>query len=160
MHSAECVWIVPNVLTSAHTYGTVTGMAQETTGPSRVDEIIGERVHAAMWRSRITQKQLAAVLGLDQGSVSRRLRGRAPWRASDVVLAAQLVGVSPGDLMPTGEDTAAVIRDVAGENRAMTSGNFRSPIACMGTRADRRAAVRRAQAVWGTAELIAGAVAA
>ena len=48
----------------------------------RDDVVIGEAVHAAMWRAHVTQTQLARVLGIDQAAVSRRLRGRTAWSAT------------------------------------------------------------------------------
>lgn len=65
-----------------------------------IDETIGARVHQQMWRARISQVQLAGALGLDQAAVSRRLRGRTPWRASEIMTAAALLGVDIMDLYP------------------------------------------------------------
>jgi transcriptional regulator with XRE-family HTH domain len=65
-----------------------------------IDETIGANVHQQMWRARVSQTQLAGVLGLDQAAVSRRLRGRTPWKASEVLAAAALLGVEVIDLYP------------------------------------------------------------
>jgi transcriptional regulator with XRE-family HTH domain len=125
--------------------------AQEPIGPSGVDELIGARVHAAMWRARVTQKQLAAALDVDQGSVSRRLRGRTAWRVSDVVVAAQLCGVDMSELMPT--------HDELGPAGAATRGNRAAESRCTPAWAeDTRAPspLEQARQRWGAAELVPG----
>lgn len=66
----------------------------------RDDVLIGEAVHTAMWRARVTQTELARILRLDQAAVSRRLRGRTSWKVSEVRLAAAALGVSVADLLP------------------------------------------------------------
>lgn len=84
------------------------------------DVLIGEAVHAAMWRARVTQTELARVLGLDQAAVSRRLRGRTAWKASEVRRAAALLGVRMADLLPPDElglDPAMTREDAAAEIR-------------------------------------------
>ncbi|MGV8874823.1 MAG: helix-turn-helix domain-containing protein [Rhodococcus sp. (in: high G+C Gram-positive bacteria)] len=62
--------------------------------------IIGERIHTLMWREGRTQAQLAILLGVDQGSVSKRLKGRTQWSAIEVQTAAAWLGVPVTDLMP------------------------------------------------------------
>lgn len=76
-------------------------MTTETVAAERgVDYVIGERVHAEMWRTRITQVQLSQALGLDQAAISRRLRGRTAWKVSELLAAARLLGVAVEDLLP------------------------------------------------------------
>ncbi len=62
--------------------------------------LIGERVHTLMWRAGRTQKQLAAVLNVDQGSVSNRLRGKTVWSAVDLAAVAAWLEVPITDLLP------------------------------------------------------------
>ncbi|WP_104183182.1 helix-turn-helix domain-containing protein [Mycobacterium avium] len=69
----------------------------------RATGIIGERVHTLMWRAGRTQKQLAAILQIGQGSVSDRLRGKTEWSAIDIAVTAAWLGVTPESLMPTVE---------------------------------------------------------
>jgi transcriptional regulator with XRE-family HTH domain len=121
--------------------------AQEPIGPPGVDELIGARVHSAMWRARVTQKQLAAALDVDQGSVSRRLRGRTAWKVSDVVAAARLCGVDMSELMPT--------RDELGHAGSLTRGNVAAEFRCTPARANRTPLDRAAQ-TWGRAGVIDG----
>lgn len=61
---------------------------------------IGEKVHTLMWRSGRTQVQLAAVLNVDQGSVSNRLRGKTVWSAVELAAVAAWLDVPITDLMP------------------------------------------------------------
>ena len=65
-----------------------------------LDAQIGELVHQALWRARATQTDLAQALNVDQGSVSRRLRGRIAWRVSDLMAAGRLCGVDWMTLVP------------------------------------------------------------
>lgn len=62
--------------------------------------LIGERVHTLMWREKRTQAELAAVLNVDQGSISNRLRGKTTWSAFEVAAVAAWLGVSVEELMP------------------------------------------------------------
>jgi transcriptional regulator with XRE-family HTH domain len=125
--------------------------AQEPIGPSGVDELIGARVHAAMWRARVTQKQLAAALDVDQGSVSRRLRGRTSWKVSDVLVAAELCGIDMSELMPT--------HDELGHVGSLTRGNAAAESRCTPAWAEdtfARSPLDEARQRWGAAELVPG----
>lgn len=53
-----------------------------------------------MWRNSLTQKQLAAVLNVDQGSVSNRLRGKTVWSAVELAAVAAWLDVPIADLVP------------------------------------------------------------
>lgn len=68
---------------------------------SAVDAAIGDRVHQEMWRSRVTQTELAAVLGFDQGALSRRLRGRTAWKVTELLIVAERLNVPLERLIPT-----------------------------------------------------------
>jgi transcriptional regulator with XRE-family HTH domain len=74
---------------------------------SPLDVRIGERVRLALWRARITQQQLADALGLDQASVSRRLRGVTSWKVTEVAVAAELLSLPVYDLMALDEAATA-----------------------------------------------------
>lgn len=62
--------------------------------------LIGERVHTLMWRKKRTQAELAAVLNVDQGSISNRLRGKTTWSAFEVSAVAAWLDVPVEELMP------------------------------------------------------------
>ncbi|WP_112650296.1 helix-turn-helix domain-containing protein [Mycobacterium xenopi] len=80
---------------------TMTGATNQAADHMRqCNELIGERVHALMWRSRRTQKQLGAILGVDQGSISNRLRGKTNWTAVEIAVVARWLGVPVADLIP------------------------------------------------------------
>ena len=64
-----------------------------------VDTAIGLRVHSLMWQNGITQAQVGRLLGIDQSAVSRKLRGKTPWKVSELVAVAGLLHVPPADLM-------------------------------------------------------------
>jgi transcriptional regulator with XRE-family HTH domain len=56
-----------------------------------------------MWRRGYTQKQLAAILNVDQGSISNRLHGKTNWTAVEVSVVANWLGVPLTDIMPAVE---------------------------------------------------------
>jgi len=45
-----------------------------------------------MWRTRVTQTRLAEVLGLDQSTLSKKLRGKRPWSVDELVRVAHVLG--------------------------------------------------------------------
>jgi len=65
-----------------------------------IDELVGERVHQAMWRRRTQQIDLAPVVGIDQSTLSRKIRGKRPWSVAEVYRVAAALGVDPADLLP------------------------------------------------------------
>lgn len=65
--------------------------------------LIGERIHTLMWRNKRTQAELAAVLNVDQGSISNRLRGKTTWSAFEVSAVAGWLGVPIEELVPAVE---------------------------------------------------------
>lgn len=79
-------------------------MRSAATVDSTVDEQIGARVHSEMWQRRVTQTALAKSLGVDQSTISKKLRGERPWFAAEVATAARTLGVTVADLYgePTG----------------------------------------------------------
>lgn len=78
----------------------------ESTDPKQIaNVIIGEKIHQLMWRRKCTQAALGELLGIDQGSVSKRLRGKTTWSASEVLAVAAWLDVPITDLMPEMEYT-------------------------------------------------------
>jgi len=51
-----------------------------------------------MEEQKLTQEKIAGALGISQESVSRRVRGVFEWRPSELVVVADLLGVTPADL--------------------------------------------------------------
>ena len=61
--------------------------------------IAGE-VRAEMGRQQKTHRELAAVLGLDQGSTSLRINGHRSFRAEELADAAEWLGVPVTTFLP------------------------------------------------------------
>lgn len=61
---------------------------------------LGANVHAAMWRRKVTQAQLGAMLGLSQSLMSKKIRGQVPTTVTDLMRIAGALGVDAGDLLP------------------------------------------------------------
>ncbi len=74
--------------------------------PDDARSAIAGAVRAEMARQSRTQRQLAAALGIDQPSISLRLRGERPFRAEELVAIAAFLGVAAGSFMPV-ETTAS-----------------------------------------------------
>lgn len=53
-----------------------------------------------MWPRNRTQRELSGVLGVDQGSVSNRLRGKTTWTVWDLLAVAAWLDVPITELMP------------------------------------------------------------
>jgi hypothetical protein len=60
---------------------------------------IAGNVRAETARRRMTQTDIAAVLGENQQWISRRMNGAVEWRISELVAIADLLGVHPAVLM-------------------------------------------------------------
>lgn len=79
------------------------------------DAVSGE-VRAQLARRRLRQADLAPVLGVNQGQVSKRLCGHVPWSVDDLEALAEFFGVDARDLVPGLPDRADVdIPDHRGE---------------------------------------------
>jgi len=61
---------------------------------------IAAEVRAEMARKSKTQRDMAALLNIDQPSVSLRLRGERSFRAEELVAIAEWLGVPVGRFMP------------------------------------------------------------
>ncbi|MEN8675207.1 helix-turn-helix transcriptional regulator [Nocardioides sp.] len=68
-------------------------------------EALTSRLHEVMWRNRITQQQVAEVLGVTQTAVSKRLRGQTTLSLVEYLDMARCLGLSPVELLAdvTGE---------------------------------------------------------
>lgn len=74
-------------------------MTDEKTSPERaIDAELGRRINARMWDAKVTQMALAPRLGLDQSSLSKKMRGDRPWYWREVVIVAEVLGVTVGEL--------------------------------------------------------------
>jgi transcriptional regulator with XRE-family HTH domain len=64
------------------------------------DQLIGERIHHLMWRQRISQTRLAAMLGMTQGALSKKVHGERPWFASELIAVAKALNTQVSALLP------------------------------------------------------------
>ncbi len=62
--------------------------------PANIDAVIGENVHQLMWRAKETQVKLSELLGMTQGALSHKLRGKRPWFAGEIDTVARHYKVS------------------------------------------------------------------
>lgn len=81
--------------------------------PADLVDTVAAEVRAHMARRRVTQVQLAEILGIKQVSVSERLRGKTPFRLEEIGVIAEAFGIHPAALLgghspsPSGPDTGA-----------------------------------------------------
>lgn len=73
--------------------------------PSRLRDRVATEVRANMARARMTQTDLAVVLGLTQSAVSKRLRGKIAFSVDELELVADALGVDPATLLGGRGDT-------------------------------------------------------
>lgn len=78
-----------------------------------LDQHIGRTVHGILWERRITQRRLAAELGLDETMVSKMLRGVRSWSIAELLRTAAFLELPVTDLLPSGAWTADPIQATA-----------------------------------------------
>ncbi|MFP7697080.1 helix-turn-helix domain-containing protein [Trueperella sp. LYQ143] len=66
-----------------------------------VDSYIGERVHLWLRRRGHSQVELSEYLGMTQASVSRKMKGKTAWTATNIYHVAQFLQVSVSELFPS-----------------------------------------------------------
>ena len=62
--------------------------------PKALDAQVGAKVRGRMAEKGVTQEVVAHVLGIEQQSVSKRLRGNVPFKVHELFLVADLLGLS------------------------------------------------------------------
>lgn len=67
---------------------------------SQIDGAVAEEVRVMIARKRVTQKRLAATVGLTPMALSRRLAGDVPISAAELVKIAGALGCRPEELLP------------------------------------------------------------
>lgn len=65
-----------------------------------VRRAIAAEVRAEIARQCKTQRDVAEVIGVDQGSAGRRLNGERSFRAEELAAVAAWLGVPPAQFMP------------------------------------------------------------
>jgi BetR domain len=63
------------------------------------DVALGRVIHQAMWDQRITQTRLAVLLGIDQSTLSKKLRGERPWSVRELIDVADALHMDARDLL-------------------------------------------------------------
>jgi len=86
-----------------------------------IDERIGARVHQLLWEQRRQQRDLYVELGVTRYTLHKKMRGEVTWSATDVAVAAQVLGVSPDVLY--GWDPAPVAPVTAEYQQTPTGGH-------------------------------------
>ncbi len=69
-----------------------------------MDAEVGRRVHMIMWDRRVTQTALGRLVGLDQSSLGKRLRGERGWSLDDLRAVAGALGTTIGYLVGESEE--------------------------------------------------------
>lgn len=67
--------------------------------PTAIRERISAEVRAHLARRRLHQSDLVAILGVNQGQISKRLRGHIPWTVDEVEALAEFFDVDVRDLV-------------------------------------------------------------
>ena len=71
------------------------------------EDPIAGNVRAEMARRRLTQTDVALLLGMSQNAVSRRLSGRTPWRLTDLRALADALGTTVSALIEPHDSAGA-----------------------------------------------------
>lgn len=64
-----------------------------------LNQTVAAEVRAAMARAGKRQADIAGVIGMHQGSLSKRLSGDMPFRVDELVQIARAVDVAPSELI-------------------------------------------------------------
>lgn len=67
--------------------------------PVDIRDTLAANIRAEMARKGITQEQVAARLGVSQPQISRRLAGEITFDVIEISRIAELVGVTPAELL-------------------------------------------------------------
>lgn len=65
-----------------------------------IDAAVGQRVHQLLWTRRIPQSQVCRVIGVNEATMSRRLRGESKWTLRELDAIADYLAVSWAELLP------------------------------------------------------------
>lgn len=76
----------------------------ESTTERSVNALVGERVHQALWRRKITQTQFAPMLGVTQSALSRKMRGERAFGVDELLDISEYLDIPITDLLPKRKD--------------------------------------------------------
>lgn len=60
---------------------------------------LGARIHKAMWKAHISQKTMAAVIGVNQSTLSKKLRGHVSVTVPEFLAISAALGIEPSVLL-------------------------------------------------------------
>jgi transcriptional regulator with XRE-family HTH domain len=83
-------------------------MTTERDGEAAIYRVIGSRVNWYLKLARRTQTELGQHLGLDQSTVSKKIRGERPFTLPELYRTAVWLGRQMNDLIPRADDLEAV----------------------------------------------------
>lgn len=63
------------------------------------DVALGRAIHHYMWDRKITQTKLAAMIGMDQGELSKKIHGKRRWWFSEMIDVADALQVNAVELL-------------------------------------------------------------
>lgn len=72
----------------------------------QTDAEVGRRVHMLMWDQGVTQTAFGKLVGIDQSSLAKKLRGQRGWSLDEVRDVAQALRTSVAFLFGESEDPA------------------------------------------------------
>ncbi|MGJ9451239.1 DUF739 family protein [Actinotignum sanguinis] len=72
-----------------------------TGGFDNANTAIGSVLNQYLFECDITKTHFAQVLNANKSVLSRKLRGRVTWSATEIATAAAFLGLEPNDIMPT-----------------------------------------------------------
>jgi len=67
------------------------------------DAHLGEQIHMRLFRDRTTTTEFARVLGISKATASQKLHGDRKWTLTELLRAADYLGVEVADLLPAPE---------------------------------------------------------
>lgn len=77
---------------------------ESLTDERSVNQLVGERVHQALWRRKITQTQFAPMLGVTQSALSRKMRGERAFGVDELLDISAYLDIPVTELLPTRKD--------------------------------------------------------
>ena len=67
---------------------------RQLTPERNLSEFVTENIRAEMARRRVTQKDLANILGIAQSRISARMSGKYSWQLDELIPVADALGIS------------------------------------------------------------------
>ena len=66
-----------------------------------IDAVVGKRIHDLLWTRRIPQSRLSRAIGVNEATMSHRLRGESKWTLRELDAIADYFGIADwNELLP------------------------------------------------------------